>query len=452
MINQLFEQLATDAGRKFKEDLLGLHKNNVVLKEVVRLALDPAINFYIKKIPAYCPRMGGGVRDLSWAIAELDRLAVREVTGKDAIEFLTAVLEQLSSDDAEVIEKIIQRDLRCGVSEATANKVWKGLIPEYPYQRCCLPKAAKLDKFSWTQGVFSQLKADGMFVNINHLEDGTVELISRSGSRFPIEQFANLADEIRMTFPAGTQTHGELIVEVGGELQSREISNGLLNSVLKGGSFDPTDFPVLFAWDQLPIEAAVPGGKYNVPYADRYRELEQQIHAAAPHGITLIETKIVHSLEQAHEHYAEMLAAGYEGTIIKDRNAIWEDTTSKRQVKYKLEVDVDLKITGFTAGNGKNAELFGSITCETEDGELVVNVSGFKDKKQKGILTRAEIWEIRDQLIGTVMTVTSNNIMKPTKSNPKYSLFLPRFCEFRSDKSIADDLQRVQEQFENAVK
>ena len=45
-------------------------------------------------------------------------------------------MERVSSENAEVIKKIIQRDLRCGVSEATANKVWKGLIPEYPYMRC----------------------------------------------------------------------------------------------------------------------------------------------------------------------------------------------------------------------------------------------------------------------------------------------------------------------------
>jgi len=318
---------------------------------------------------------------------------------------------------------------------------------------CCLPKHTKMDKFDWKNGVFSQLKADGMFANVNLYADGGVELYSRSGSVFPMEQFKGLADEIANTFVYGTQTHGEVLVKRDGEVLPREIGNGLLNSVLKGGEFAANEQPILLVWDQIPLEEVYPGNKYNTGYAKRFERLRLQLHDDnTPNLIELIETRIVHSLEEAHEHYAEMLAAGFEGTIIKDRGAIWEDTTSKSQVKYKLEIDVDLEIVGFTEGNGKNAGTFGAITCKTSDGELVVNVSGFKDKKQKGVLTRQEISDMRDELIGTIMAVKSNNLMKPTKSNPKYSLFLPRFCEFRSDKSVADSLQRVQEQFENAVK
>lgn len=452
MIYQLLETLASDNGRKFKEDLLGQHKANKTLMEVVRLALDPTINFYIKKIPAYGKQAGVGKKTLESAIEDLGALSSRTVTGNDAQMHLANILSALSDEDAEVIKKIIQRDLRCGVSESTANKVWKGLIPEYPYMRCCLPKHTKMDKFDWKGGVFSQLKADGMFANVNLYADGTVELFSRSGSVFPMEQFKGLAEEIANTFVYGTQTHGEVLVKRDGVVLPREIGNGLLNSVLKGGEFAANEQPILMVWDQIPLEEVYPGNKYNTGYYKRYDRLYKQLHDDnTPVLIEMIPTKIVHSIEEAHEHYAEMLAAGFEGTIIKDRGAIWEDTTSKSQVKYKLEIDVDLEIVGFTEGNGKNADTFGAITCKTSDGELVVNVSGFKDKKQKGVLTRKEISDMREQLIGTIMAVKSNNLMKPTKSNPKYSLFLPRFAEFRTDKTEADSLQRVIEQFDNAV-
>lgn len=451
MIYQLLETLASDNGRKFKEDLLAQHKDNETLKRAVRLALDPSINFYIKQIPAdwHVP----GMMSLDDALDFLEtRLAKREVTGDAARDELAKVLGMLGEDDAEVLRRVVRRDLRCGVSESTANKVWKGLVPEYPYMRCCLPKHTKMDKFDWKGGVFSQLKADGMFANVNLYTDGGVELFSRSGSVFPMDQFKGLAEEIANTFVLGSQTHGEVLVMRDGEILPREIGNGLLNSVLKGGEFADNEQPILLVWDQIPLEEVYPGNKYNTGYAKRYDRLYKQLHDDnEPRLIQMIPTKIVHSLEEAHEHYAEMLAEGYEGTIIKDRGAIWEDTTSKSQVKYKLEIDVDLEIVGFTEGNGKNAGTFGAITCKTSDGELVVNVSGFKDKKQKGILTRQEISDMRDQLIGTIMTVKSNNLMKPTKSNPKYSLFLPRFAEFRADKTEADSLQRVIEQFENAV-
>jgi DNA ligase-1 len=42
--------------------------------------------------------------------------------------------------------------------------------------------------------------------------------------------------------------------------------------------------------------------------------------------------------------------------------------------------------------------------------------------------------------------------MPPTGNNTKYSLFLPRFAEFRTDKQVADDLAKVIEQFDNAIK
>jgi DNA ligase-1 len=151
-------------------------------------------------------------------------------------------------------------------------------------------------------------------------------------------------------------------------------------------------------------------------------------------------------MEEALAHYREMLDAGMEGTIIKNATGIWKDTTSKDQVKMKLDIDVDLVIMGFNAGNGKNEATFGSIVCQTSDGLLEVNISGFTDD------VRLEVHNNRDQLLGTIVTVKGNSIMPPTGNNTKYSLFLPRFAEFRTDKTVADDLAKVIEQFDNAIK
>jgi DNA ligase-1 len=448
VINQLFNKLASDNGKIFKVDLLSQHKDNEILKEVCRLALDPTVNFYIRKIPNYFPRTANGTAaSLGWALSQLSLLSNRAVTGNAAIDFLTDILSSLDEDDAKVIERVIQRDLRCGMSESTVNKVWPGLIPEYPYMRCCLPKHTKLDKFDWKAGVFSELKADGMFVNINVFPDKTVELTSRAGSVFPMDKFENVSNEVSATIRPNTQTHGEVLVKRNGKVLPREIGNGILNSVLKGGDFAQGDFPSLLVWDQIPLDQVVSGNKYKVPYKDRFDDLCHQLEQ-----IDIIPTRIVYSMEEALEHYTEMLALGYEGTIIKDPNAIWEDTTSKFQVKFKLEVDVDLEIIDFTPGKGKNASTFGSITCASKDRGLVVNVSGFKDKPQKGLLTRQQIYDMRDKLMNTIMTVRGNGIMVPTKSNPVYSIFLPRFVEFRIDKMVADTTQQVIDQFDNAVK
>ena len=197
-------------------------------------------------------------------------------------------------------------------------------------------------------------------------------------------------------------------------------------------------------WDQIALTSVVSKGTYNIPYKARFAELATQTLTAT--CITLIPTVIVHTMEEALTHYREMLAEGLEGTIIKDAQGIWKDTTSKQQVKMKLDIDVDLVIVGYNAGKGKNEELFGSIACQSSDGLLEVNISGFSDE------LRQEIYNTRDEKLGTIVTVTSNSIMPPSGNNKMYSLFLPRFAEFRADKKVADTLVMVIDQFDNAVK
>jgi DNA ligase-1 len=448
MINAILEEVANEPSKNAKIAILTQHKDNDVLQEVVRLTYDPTVNFFIKKIPAYTPRGTAdneGHSQLDFALFNLVReVASRNYTGNKAIEYVTQLLERLTVEDAKVLAKVIDRDLRAGFGESTANKVWKNLIPEFPYMRCALPKAAKLDEFSWADGVFSQLKADGMFANVNHTADGEVQILSRAGSLFPQQHFAHLVADVQATFPTNTQSHGELLIKRDGVVLPRQLGNGILNKVQKGGDIGPNDEIVYLVWDQIALTSVVSKGTYNVPYKARFATLKEQTLTAT--CITLIPTVIVHNMEDALTHYREMLAEGLEGTIIKDATGIWKDTTSKDQVKMKLDIDVDLVIMGFNAGNGKNEATFGSIVCQSSDGLLEVNISGFTDE------VRLEVHNNRDKLIGTIVTVKGNSIMPPTGNNTKYSLFLPRFAEFRTDKKVADDLAKVIEQFDNAIK
>ena len=113
-----------------------MHKDNLLLKEVIRLALDPFTQFYQRKIPDYTPARSNQADTLSSVIDSLMMLSNRTVTGNAAIAHLTKLLSSLVESDAKVIERIIQKDLKCGVSIATANAVWPNLIHEYPCMLC----------------------------------------------------------------------------------------------------------------------------------------------------------------------------------------------------------------------------------------------------------------------------------------------------------------------------
>lgn len=449
-IYSIITELASNNSRLFKEAVLKREIDNETLKRVFFLALDPLTQFYIRKIPKYTKSTSSLIDDsitLEEGLVKLDALINRDITGHAAVNHLSNVLSKLDEEDAKVVELIIGKDLKCGVSTATVNKTWKSLVSDVPYMRCSLLKDMKPGVFE--NGGISQIKADGMFANLDLYSDSKVKLYSRGGNAFDVDgaNFFSLIAMARARLQADTQTHGELLVMEGDQVLPREIGNGILNSVLKGGDFGPNQKPIFEVWDQIPLSAAVPGGSYHVPYKERFQRLCEQIVGIVE--ITPIETKYVSNIGQAYEHYFDAVGRGLEGTIIKLENAIWEDKTSQSQFKVKVEFDCDLKITGFNPGKGKNEQFFGSIACQSEDGLLKVNVSGFKDKPKPGILTREQIHNMREELLGTILTVKSNNIMR--NENKANSLFLPRAVEFRTDKTIADDMQRIEDAFQSAL-
>ena len=135
-ILSILNEIAATASTKAKEAIIKREQNNTALKATFAAAYDTTVVYHIKKIPAYAPRLHGGAFELSKAINELSALAKREVTGQTGVDFLQSILESVSGDDATVIERIVERDLKCGASDSIASRVWKNLVPEFPYMRC----------------------------------------------------------------------------------------------------------------------------------------------------------------------------------------------------------------------------------------------------------------------------------------------------------------------------
>ena len=446
VVFNMVESIAAESSKNAKVGLVTIYADHELFKRTLVYTLNPFITYNIRpddpSLTSNYTLGGSFFDDTTWKL--LDDLNARNVTGNAAVDAVNNEFARLTPESAKLLWRIINKDFRAGFSESTVNKAIKDLIPEFPYMRCCLPKDAKLAEFSWTEGVYSQEKADGMFANVDFETAGVVRITSRNGTPYPTDQFADFITDVKQTLEPGYQHHGELLVEKNGVILAREIGNGILNSVQQGGSFAADEKPIYKIWDRIELTSVVPKGKDNHPYKMRFAGLEALVTKSASASIQLIETRIVHSLTEAYKHYGEMLALGREGTIIKDGNAIWRDGTSKQQVKLKLEAECDLMIVGFTAGKGKNKDLFGSILVQTSDGLLEVGVSGFPDKKRKEINAK------RKELLSTILTVRFNDIMYPSDESKLHSLFLPRAVEFRSDKSTADSLQRVIDQLEAA--
>lgn len=438
-IFNLIETIAATPGKNDKVALLRAHQHDLDLQEILLLAYDPFYTYGVRSLPVVTATGSEGFTTSTRGM--LVDLVNRSLTGSAARDRIGHELSKLSPASAELLRRVLLKDMRAGINESTINSVMKGLIPEFAYMRCSLPKHVKLDKFDWARGVYSQVKADGMFVNINHEWDGTVQFVSRQGHPFRMGGYHRLVELVRRSLKPGTQTHGEMVVLNDGQVLPRKDGNGLINSVNAGEDFAKDEEPVLQLWDQIPLGEVEPGGKYQIPYDVRMTELVEQVGLGC-HNMHVIQTRIVHSWAEAQAHRAEVVAAGGEGTVIKDASGAWMDGTSKWQVKLKLEVSVDLKITGFTEGKGKFAKWFGALVTETEDGLLSTDVSGMSDALRKKISGN------RQAYLGTVVSVTANDLSEIP--GQKAALMHPRLDEIRLDKRVADTLDQVRDQFDSA--
>jgi hypothetical protein len=446
MILQILEDIGADSKKSHKQALFKQHQTNSLFTKVVYMALNPYINFFIKKIPDYDPKGG---QTLEWALTELDKLSSRQLTGHAGIEHLRHILSSVGLNDAIVVTRIIGKDLRCGMADGVVNSVMPDFIPTYP---CLLarPYDEKNIK-NITYPALSQLKADGLRANALVVGD-KVMLCGRSGRE--IDLLGELdRDMLLLTEQYGCDMFydGEfVVVDAAENIIDRKTGNGIINKAIKGTISPAEAAQVRFQlWDAFPLSEFYTR-KSAETYDLRFEKLMTAIGALntgaavtahvlarGPLRFRPIPYKVVNNLEEAVEHFELLLAQGYEGTILKNYAAHWEDTRSKHLVKFKAEKDCDLEIIGWNEGTGKFAGMVGSLNMASSDRLVETAISGFPDD------LRAEITKTIDQLIGTIATVTYNERIKSKARTGVDSLFLPRFAEFRSDKTIANSSKEI---------
>jgi hypothetical protein len=424
-LNEFFNKLAADNSRNFKLDTLKANVNDVVLRQVISLALDPFTNFYQRKIPTYKPNTTSVNLNLTDGFPYLYQLCNRLVTGNAAIDKLTELLEKVSVDDAKVIERIIKKDLMCGVSISTANSVWPGLIKEYPVMLCSGYEQKLVDKIKFP--AYAQLKMDGMRFNAI-VKNETCEFRSRNGKEILLDtdlkdQFIAIAAGSEMVFD------GELMVmdPDGCQFMDRQTGNGILKKAIKGTISD-TEAALVRAivWDVIPYMYFI-DGYCPTSYKDRFARFKWGIDF--PEKIQLVQSTIAENIEEARIKFEEYYNAGQEGIILKDMNSPWEDKRAKHQIKFKGELECDLKVVGYEEGTGKYVGKLGALVCESDDGIIKVKVgSGFNDENRESIK--------KQDVIGKVVAVKYNARIR-SKSEDE-SLFLPIFLEIREDKTQAD--------------
>lgn len=426
-ILNILHQLEKSSGRNDKLAIIKQNADNDILKKFFYLALDPLVTFGIKKIPQF-ERNGAPALALGYVLDELNKFSSRQLTGNAAIDYLTELLSSLESMDAEVVIRVIEKDPKCGVAEATVNAVWKNLIFEFPVMKAMPYDEKTIENISYP--AFSQLKLDGARAQIV-IDHGVVTVYSSSGR--PIEHhnqfdwFGTITDNVVFD--------GELLVtEAAGKFMERKKGNGIVNRAVKGTipvaqakqlhfvAFDVVSLP---DWKK---------GAWKKAYKDRFSSLVT-FSEKFRHNASVVVTKMVNSEREALKHFNELYKTGEEGTILKDGKSIWENKRSKYQLKMKGIQTCDLRVVAVEEGTGKNKGKVGALVCQSSDGLLEVNVgTGLTDQD------RAEKFEF---FIDKIVEVQYNERIINKNDGSKWSLFLPRFVQVRIDKTTADTLELI---------
>lgn len=445
MILDILEDLASNNSRLYKEKILTDNADNELLKRVINLALDPFVQFYIRKIPDYTLNLNPKKQDdLNTTLNRLGLLSSRTLTGKAGIEHLKIVLESVSPADAKVIERIIAKDLKCGVSEATVNKIWTDLIPSYPCMLASAYDQKLVDKVKWP--AIAQLKMDGMRFNAI-IRNGKVEFRSRNGKEISIPNpqfdipFQLMADwygqDPDRYYSSDMVFDGELtVVDAAGKILDRKTGNGILNKAVKG-TMSGAEAAMVRAtiWDAIPLEK-FQAGKADKEYRLRLASLQNCIEhlkfnkAQIMHYVDIVWTKQVPDLWNAKQVFEKFLTEGQEGIILKTQEGIWENKRSKSLIKFKGELECDLRVVDWEEGTGKNVGRLGALVLESDCGGVRVNVgTGFSDADRNHITAANSL--------GRIVAVKYNARISD-KNSDVASLFLPVFVEFRDDKTTAD--------------
>jgi len=459
LIKSIITEIANEGGSNAKMDILTSYKDTPLLKEVLYQAKSKRVKFYLKQIPEYTTN--GTNMPLEWALEQLGDISSREVTGGSASDYLKKILESVSEDDAYIIERIIDKDLKFGMGTSNINKVFKDLIEKTPYMGAKSFSEDLAKKIFEKGGVaVSQVKMDGRYCNAI-IRGGEVELESRQGEttfvgdakflrELSVMQDCVLNGELTIDGLDRYTANGIVasIVDIEGKRDSRtekETTKKLENFEVKHGSYEEALSNIRYTvWDMITIDEYFEK-KSKREYAERASILTSTLGKFQMTRVVIVEGAVVKSYEEAMSHFQQILQRGEEGTILKALNGTWKDGKPNWQVKMKLEMHIDLRVIGFQFGEKgtKNENVYSTINLESSCGKLKTNPAGMTEAMMNDITERAE------ELMGTVVEIRCCGLSQ--NSDGEWSTLHPSVVELRDDKDTCDSLESAIE-IENMAK
>lgn len=402
-LTEMIEKLQRYSGREEKESILRQYPD---MKNILSWAYNPNINFYItgKNI---IDNGTIGLTNLNSKFQTIEELLIslsgRRITGNLALDHCSIFITK-NIKYKDTIIKILNRDLRCGISSKTINKVWKDLIPEFN-----IPLANTYDpnKHSIFDGKhFISRKLDGIRC-LCFIESTGITFITRKGK----EIFT--LDKIKQEIHRKWEYEGDIILD--GELCI--IEDGVekfsgISSLFRRKEFTIED-PLFYVFDYYSIYDFNHKTDNFTDYKIKYSMLKKQLQQF--NYIRVLDHIFLENSEQLQ------IPSGWEGFIIRN-NTPTEFKRSDNLLKVKEFFEEEFEVLGIKHGvmriEGEEQETCGSLLIKYKNNIVEVGSGLNQDQRLKWI-------QDPNRIIGKTITVKyfSESIDKEGNISLRFPIF-----------------------------
>lgn len=429
--NDFVKEITQSNSKKYKQDILQKYKDDSVIQKYLKIAFDPYTVYGIstkklnKSVAGMRPYPADSIFDLFYWLEKHN-------TGTDsAIKMCQETLNTVAAQDqeaADLLEKLICKNLTLGVDAKSINAAMPGLIRQFS----CMLANKYFDNPHKLEGKQFAIttKLDGFRLIAMKDEAGNVSFYSRVGKR--IEGLVEIEEEFKAAFPPCTVLDGELTVSNYFELESKEAYKAASKIISQKG------------------ETAKTGLTYRVfdaMHIDEWRDQNcthtYSLRRNLLHGLfkfpmtTISHIELLPVLYQGDdvskvtEILEQIVADGGEGCMINLLDSPYRFNRCWDIMKVKKFNSLDLEVVDMEEGTGRLTGTLGAIHVRYKGGNIVKVGSGFSDEERK------LYWSQPDLILNKIVEI---KMFEETQAaNGQYSLRFPTWCSnIRIDKLEPD--------------
>lgn len=421
-IIQILELLESDNSRLFKEDVLRKNAENAELRRFLVLSFDPWKDWGVAKYekPVAQRPLACGDSVIVKYMDLLERLNARELKGNAAREAVTLAMSEGDALAQKWMERLLWRNLRCGVSVATINKTWPGSVIPFAVSLAeTLPTKGSNGEFEITQPVVYPVRVEAKLDGLRCVavkSKGEVTLYTRSGT--VLETLPRIKSAIE------DLAADDIVLD--GEVMGEDWSESA--SVVMSSKSKKDDSKMLFhAFDLISIEDWK-RQKSETHYRARLLDLQMVLGDTAGTPFRYVKSVMANDEQDLREFYSGCLEEGYEGVMLKDIGAPYQWKRSPAILKLKPVATEEGMVVGWYEANAntKRAGQFGGFVVLTPNGVTTRVGGGYTDALKSQIFSEGP-----DSYVGKIVECEHQ-----PPFTPDGRLRFPVFTRFRDPSDV----------------